>query len=223
MTATSSPTVPVQPPEPAPPKSRKGIKIAAAVVIGLVLLGGGFAAGYASGQSPIHGYQQQIAQMHRNLTAEQAKLATEKATLATEQTQVQTAQTAAQNALTTATAQVKAQYKSKFAALQAKEQKVAGLQAKLNRELGVVAKSTISQDGVYVVGKDIPAGTYHTSGAGANASPGGACYFATLVSSTNTNDVNNISDNNNFNGPETVDLSGMYAFQISGGCTWVKI
>jgi hypothetical protein len=93
------------------------------------------------------------------------------------------------------------------------------MRAKLNRELGVVAASTISQDGVYVVGKDIPSGIYHTSGAGANSSPGGACYFATL-NSTNTGDI---SDNNNFNGPETVDLSGAYAFQISGGCTWHKI
>jgi hypothetical protein len=40
------------------------------------------------------------------------------------------------------------------------------------------------------------------------------------LGSTNTS---NILDNNNFNGPETVNLSGAYAFQISGGCTWTKI
>jgi hypothetical protein len=122
---------------------------------------------------------------------------------------VSTAQTDAQNALATARAQVNAQYKSKFAALQAQKQKVAGLQAKLNGELGVVAKSTISADGVYVVGKDIPAGTYHTSG-------GAQCYYATLGST----DTSNILDNNNFNGPETVDVSAAFAFQIQGGCTW---
>src|SRR5579859_3352886 len=99
-----------------------------------------------------------------------------------------------QNAMSTALTQVKAQYKSKFAALQAQEQQVAGMRAKLNRELGVVQSSTISQDGVYVVDKDIPAGVYHTSGAGANSQPGGDCYFATL-NSTNTEDI---TDNNNF-------------------------
>lgn len=54
--------------------------------------------------------------------------------------------------------------------------------------LGVVARSTIGADGVYVVGRDNPSGTYHTSGAGASASPGGERYFATL-DSTNTEDI----------------------------------
>jgi len=31
-----------------------------------------------------------------------------------------------------------------------------------------------------------------------------------------------ISDNNNFDGPETVNLNGVYAFQISGPCTWYR-
>jgi hypothetical protein len=67
----------------------------------------------------------------------------------------------------------------------------------------------ISADGVYVVGQDIPGGTWHTSG-------GSQCYEATL-SSTNTSDI---IDNNNFTGPDTVSLAGAAAFQISGGCTW---
>jgi hypothetical protein len=210
MTASSPPLVPDNqhrppPPKAPPPKSRKGIKIAAAVVGGLVLLGAGFAAGEAAGRSPIHGYQQQIAQAHRNLTAEQLKLSTEKTTLSTEQGEVTTAQTAARNAMSTAQAQAKAQYKSKLASVQV-------LQRQLRREQGIVQSSTISSDGVYVVGKDIPAGIYHTTG-------GGQCYYATLAST----DTSNINDNNNFNGPETVDVSGAYAFQISGGCTWVKV
>lgn len=69
---------------------------------------------------------------------------------------------------------------------------------------------SIDLDGVYVVGSDIPAGTWHTTG-------GSQCYYA-LLNSTDTSDI---SDNNNFNGPATVTLhSG--AFQISGGCTWSK-
>jgi hypothetical protein len=67
----------------------------------------------------------------------------------------------------------------------------------------------ISSDGVYVIGTDIAGGTWHTSG-------GSQCYEATL----NSTDTSNIIDNNNFTGPDTVDLSGAKAFDISGGCTW---
>lgn len=55
----------------------------------------------------------------------------------------------------------------------------------------------ISADGVYVVGQDIPGGTWHTSGAA-------QCYEATLAST----DTSNILDNNNFTGPDTVSLAG---------------
>ena len=67
----------------------------------------------------------------------------------------------------------------------------------------------ISDDGVYVVGQDIPNGAWHTTG-------GSKCYEATL-SSTNTDDI---IDNNNFTGPDTVSLPDAKAFDISGGCTW---
>ena len=67
----------------------------------------------------------------------------------------------------------------------------------------------ISADGVYVVGQDIPGGTWHTSG-------GSQCYEATLAST----DTSNIIDNNNFTGPDTVNLAGAKAFEITGGCTW---
>ncbi len=97
MTATSPPTIPVQPPESLSPKSRKGTKLAAAVVGGLVLLGGGFAVGYASGHSPVHGYQQQIATAHHNLTTEQLKLTTQKSLLTTELTKLTIAQQTAQS------------------------------------------------------------------------------------------------------------------------------
>ena len=67
----------------------------------------------------------------------------------------------------------------------------------------------ISADGVYVVGQDIPGGTWHTNG-------GSQCYEATLAST----DTSNIIDNNNFTGPDTVSLAGAKAFDINGGCTW---
>ena len=68
----------------------------------------------------------------------------------------------------------------------------------------------ISQDGVYVVGTDIAGGTWHTSG-------GSQCYYATL---SGTDPNNDIISNDNFTGPNTVDLSGAKAFDINGGCTW---
>jgi len=209
---TNSPPqdLPVSPPS--LQKSNKRLIRAAAVVGGLVLLGGGFAAGLATGRSPISAYQNQVARMRVELRAEQGKLTAEQTKLSTEQVQLQTAQTNAQNAMSTALAQVRAQYKSRLAMVQS-------LQRKLQREQGIVQASTISADGVYVVGKDIPQGIYHTSGAPGGGSAGGQCYFATLGST----DTSNILDNNNFNGPETVDVSGAYAFQISGGCTWMKV
>jgi hypothetical protein len=70
---------------------------------------------------------------------------------------------------------------------------------------------------VYVVGKDIKAGTWHTNGSGNTGQ--NDCYFATL----NSTDTTNIADNNNFDGAETVDVSSAYAFQVSGPCTWVRV
>ncbi|HEV2372165.1 MAG TPA: hypothetical protein VGS19_08355 [Streptosporangiaceae bacterium] len=186
--------------------SSKGPVIrAAAVIIGLVLLGSAFAVGAAVGQSPIPGYKRQVAQLRGEVSTQRGTLLTEQGRLSAAQSQVQTAQAAAKNAMSTALAQVQAQYKSRLASVQS-------LQRQLQREQGIVQKSTISADGVYVVGKDIPAGNYHTTGMN-------QCYYATLGST----DTSNILDNNNFNGPETVDVSGAYAFQIQGGCTWVKV
>src|ERR1039457_3812658 len=70
-----------------------------------------------------------------------------------------------------------------------------------------------NQDGVYVIGQDIPGGTWHTSG-------GQQCYEATL---SGTDTVHDIISNNNFTGPDTVDLTGAKAFDISGGCTWQRV
>lgn len=201
-------TTPIQPRQDSAPATQKRrprwVKATLFTVGGLVLLFIGIGIG-ATGSSQASLINSQKARISRL----QATVATDKSRLSTERLQLSDAQAQAKNATSIALTQVRNQYKSKFAALQAKEQKAAGLQAKLNRELGVVAKSTISADGVYVIGKDIPSGVYHTSG-------GGQCYFATLGST----DTSNILDNNNFNGPETVDVSGAYAFNISGGCTW---
>jgi len=199
---TSSPT---QAYSPVPPVTRRRwVKPLLFTIGAIVLLFVGVGIGAASQQSTINSYKHQVAAL-------QGQVSTERADVTSEQNKLTAAQQSAQNAVSAANAKAAAQYAAREAAAQK-------LLHKLQHEQGIVQKSTISADGVYVVGKDIPAGTYHTSGAGANASPGGQCYFATL-NSTNTEDI---SDNNNFNGPETVDVSGAYAFQISGGCTWAK-
>lgn len=72
----------------------------------------------------------------------------------------------------------------------------------------------ISASGVYIVGSDIPAGgAWHTTGSPDSTN----CYYARL-SSTDTSDI---IDNNDFTGPETVDItSGTKGLEIDGDCTW---
>jgi hypothetical protein len=64
-------------------------------------------------------------------------------------------------------------------------------------------------------GSDIKPGTWHATGDGGGSNQ---CYYA-LLNSTNTGDI---IDNNNFDGLETVDVSGAHAFPISGPCTCVR-
>jgi carboxypeptidase C (cathepsin A) len=186
-------------------RQRLWIKPVLFTIGGIVLLLIGVGIGVVGQQSTINSYKTQVAQL-------QGQVSTAKANVAAEQGKVTTAQQTAQNAVAAANAKAAAQYASREAAVQK-------LLHKLQAEQGTVQKSTISADGVYVVGKDIPSGTYHTSGAPGGGQAGGQCYFATLGST----DTSNILDNNNFNGPETVGVSGAYAFQISGGCTWHKV
>jgi hypothetical protein len=76
--------------------------------------------------------------------------------------------------------------------------------------------NSISSDGTFVVGQDIKSGTYHTNGSG-NAGAND-CYYATLSSTDGS--IYSIIANGNFDGPETISLSGVYAFQTNGPCTW---
>jgi len=152
----------------------------------------------------LNSHHAQIVAQQARLRALQQSLTRAHAESATAKAKMEAAQAQASAATTTANAKAAAEYSAREAAVQR-------LQRKLTREQGIVQASTISSDGVYVIGKDISAGTYHTTG-------GGQCYYATLGSS----DTSNILDNNNFNGPETVDVTSAYAFQINGGCTWTK-
>lgn len=144
------------------------------------------------------------------------------------QSQLTTAQAQARNAVaaaaSAANAKAAAAYATRNAALSQqaatlKQQQatLAQQQQAVKAQMGELQASQISGDGVYVVGKDIKAGVYHTNGSGNTGA--NDCYFATL----NSTDTSNIANNNNFDGPETVDVSSAYAFDINGPCTWVKV
>jgi hypothetical protein len=144
------------------------------------------------------------------------------------QGQLAAAQAQAKNAVAAATAAANAKAATAYAArnaalsqqsatLKQQQTALAQQQQAVKAQMGELQASQISGDGVYVVGKDIKSGVYHTNGSG-NAGAND-CYFATL----NSTDTSNIADNNNFDGPETVDVSSAYAFDVSGPCTWVKV
>jgi hypothetical protein len=200
--------------EPTTPKRRsrwwRWIGLAAAVVI-IFALGAVAGAAGNSHHAQLTADQARISRLESQANRLQSQLVVAGDQRSTAVANMQAAQATARTATATANAKAKAAWASKMAAADA-------LLRTLRHEQQVVSSSTISADGVYVVGQDIPAGIYHTSGSGG----GGIlnqCYYATL-NSTNTSDI---SDNNNFNGPETVNVNGVYAFQISGGCTWTKI
>lgn len=72
-------------------------------------------------------------------------------------------------------------------------------------------------DGIYVVGRDIRPGVYHTAGLASGSTD---CYFA-LLSSTNTNDI---IDNDNLTGPGTITVSRhVKAVEVSGCQVWTRI
>ena len=84
-------------------------------------------------------------------------------------------------------------------------------------EIGELKANTIRAYGMYVVGHDIKSGTWHTVGDGHLS--GNLCRF-TMTGSANRS--NNPPGPVYFDGPWTVNLSGVYAFYIYGPCTWIR-
>lgn len=193
--------------QPAVPASRrppnKTLRVVISIVGAIVLLGIGIGIGASSAATT----QNELTKARHQLVVARSQLETTKTKLETAHSDLAAARSAAANAARLAAKK----YAADEARLAAKEKKLAGDERAVKALKGQVQSSTISDDGVYVVGKDIKAGTWHTSG-------GSQCYYATL-NSTNTSDI---SDNNNFNGPETVNVDGAFAFQIPGGCSWVR-
>jgi hypothetical protein len=220
---STTPTLPpVIPDLPVAPKQHrrwpKRVAVGAAIIVALgVGIGIGTAAGSKTSQlnadkatiAQLHG---QVSQLHGQIAGLQSTATSLQGQMSTQSQQLAAAQSEANHALAIATAKVKAQDAARQAQLNQEAATLKSQQAALAQQQGMTQSNQISQDGVYVIGHDMKGGTWHTSG-------GSQCYYALLGST----DTSNIIDNNNITGPATVSLGGAYAFEISGGCTWVKI
>jgi uncharacterized phage infection (PIP) family protein YhgE len=207
---STSPTLPpVQTSHAVNPRERRRwprqIGVVAAIIVAL-LIGVGIGTAANSQTSQLNSANAKLATANSKVSSLQGQVSTM-------QSQVQQAQATARNATALANQKASIAWTTRNAQLNQKAATLRQQQASLNAQTGQVAANSISQDGVYVIGKDIKSGVWHTANSG-----GSQCYYAKLGST----DTSNILDNNNITGPATVDLSGAYAFDISGGCTWVK-
>jgi hypothetical protein len=215
MTTHAPPDRDTSPLPPAPRKRRLLYSLAAVVGV-IILLGGGVAIGAAA-----NSHASELAAARSVQALQHRQIDTLTTQLGTARSQAATAQAQANSAVADANAKAASAYATRNAAL---DQRAAALK---NREHAVAAlagemqASKVTGDGVYVVGHDIKSGVYHTPG---SSNTGQAdCYYALLRSNTNTSDVSNIITNDNFDGPNTADISGAYAFEVSGVCTWYKV
>lgn len=216
-----------QPPQetaPAPKRPRKWPHRLAYGAGAVVLIGIGSAIGATSKTTGVSQATYNASQAHvSSLRGQVASLSGQISTLQGQVNSDNAAVTAAQNKAATAVSKANAAaaqaYASREAALSQKYATYNAQNAALQKEIGNVNASSISAAGVYVVGKDIKPGTWHTNGD--NGVGGNACYFAAL--NDNSGSINSIANNNNFDGPETVDVSGYYGLQIDGPCTWVLV
>ena len=133
---------------------------------------------------------------------------------ATLSSQVAAANTRAANAVRAAQAAAQQDYAARNAAL---NQKAAALNRKsqiIAAQIGELKANTIRANGTYLVGHDIKSGIWHTVGDGhAN---GGLCRYVVHSSPSK------VGPGIYFDGPETLDVSGAYALEISGQCTWMR-
>lgn len=185
----------------------------------VVALGIGIAIGAAIGNntSALNAANSQASALRSQVASLKGQVSSLDGSVASWKTQAQTATATAQNATATANAKASAAYAARNTALSQQETTLKQQEKTVAAEVGQLQASQISGDGVYVVGKDIKAGVYHTNGSGDTGQ--NDCYFATL----NSTDTSDIADNNNFDGAETVNVSSAYAFQTNGPCTWVRV
>jgi hypothetical protein len=217
--------VPEAPQQHSEPPRRRKLPRRLALVAGLVvtlLIGVGIGAASKNtgiSQATYNASQARASLLSSQVSSLKSKVSSLQADISNDDASLTAAQTKAATAQQTADANAAAAYQSKEAALKSQEQQVASEQKTLKQELGEVQASSIDADGTFVVGQDMKPGTYHTNGSGNVGA--NDCYYATL-SSTNGS-LNSIISNGNFDGPETISLSGVTAFQINGSCTWVLV
>ena len=222
MIKVSSTTGPADSPLPRPVDKRQHGTVRRRVLIGVALvvaLGVGIAIGAAAGSntSALNAANSQVSSLKGQASALQGQMATLEGQVSSLNDSVTSWKGQAEHATATADAKAAAAYAARNSALNQQAATLKQQQKTVAAEMGQLQANQISGDGVYVVGKDIKSGTWHTNGSGNTGQ--NDCYFAAL----NSTDTNNIADNNNFDGAETVDVSGAYAFQVSGPCTWVLV
>jgi cell division protein FtsB len=133
---------------------------------------------------------------------------------ATLSSQVAAADARAANAVRAAQAAAQKDYAARNAAL---NREAAALDRKsqiIAAQIGELKVNTIRAAGVYLVGHDIKPGTWHTPGNG--HINGGLCRYVVHDSASKS------GPGIYFDGPETLNLSGVYALEISGICTWMR-
>ena len=222
MIKVSSTTGPADSPLLRPVDKRQHGTVRRRVLIGVALvvaLGVGIAIGAAaaSNTSALNAANSQVSSLKGQASALRGQMATLEGQVSSLNDSVTSWKGQAEHATATADAKAAAAYAARNSALNQQAATLKQQQKTVAAEMGQLQANQISGDGVYVVGKDIKSGTWHTNGSGNTGQ--NDCYFATL----NSTDTNNIADNNNFDGAETVDVSGAYAFQVSGPCTWVLV
>ena len=133
---------------------------------------------------------------------------------ATLSSQVAAADARAANAVSAAQAAAQKDYAARNATLSREAATLNRKSQTIAAEVGELEANTIRADGLYVVGHDIKSGTWHTVGDGHLS--GGLCRFVMYGS------ANKSGPGIYFDGPWTLNLSGVYALEISGPCTWIR-
>jgi hypothetical protein len=134
---------------------------------------------------------------------------------ATLSSQVAAADARAANAVSAAQAAAQKDYAARNTALNREAAMLNRKSQTIAAEIGELKANTIRADGMYVVGHDIKSGTWHTVGNGHLS--GSLCRFTVLGSARSNN-----PGPQTFDGPWSVNLSGVYAFEIYGPCTWIR-
>jgi hypothetical protein len=130
--------------------------------------------------------------------------------------QVAAADARASNAVSAAQAAAQQDYAARNAALNQQAAMLNGKSQTIAAEIGELQANTIRADGMYVVGHDIKSGVWHTVGDGRVS--GGLCRLAVVASASRPSNAVGIS----FDGPWTVNVSGIYAIEIGGPCAWIR-